>query len=202
MQPSRFVLAVLSVIWGIGIAPVSALADEQSDAIAVVERVHQTALMIAHDRATALPAGPFQSLRHSFDGVSIARAVLADYWASARASERQEFVDALLDAIVYALVRRLGKHRSEDFSVVSTRVISNGDILVRTRLDSPVEDPITVDWRIRRCRTGLCIVDLIVGGASVSLERRDDVAARLAASGGSLGKLIADLRKDLPNASP
>ncbi|MEX0853472.1 MAG: ABC transporter substrate-binding protein [Bauldia sp.] len=198
MRVLRFVFAFLSIIWGISQA--SALAGAPADAVALVERVYAMAFEVAGDRSAGRPQDGLHVLRDSFDGSAIARVVLGDRWERAAAGERREFVDALLDAIVGALVRRIGRYRAQDVTVVGTRAISNGDILVRSRLVSPLDDPLTVDWRVRGCGARPCIVDLLVGGASVSLERRNDVAARLAANDGSLSELIADLRKDAADA--
>jgi phospholipid transport system substrate-binding protein len=173
------------------LAAPAALADTASDAKALVDRVHQGAFDAAHEGG-----GVPQSVRDAFDGPFIAEIALGKYWAGAPAGDRAQFVDALLDAIVKTLVRRLGKHRDQDFAILSTKTITGGDVVVRSRLSPPAQDPLTIDWRVHRCKSGLCIADVIVGGASMTLQRRDDLAARLKANGGSLPKLIADLRKN------
>jgi phospholipid transport system substrate-binding protein len=168
-----------------------ALADTVGDAKALVDRVHQGAFDAAHEGAS-IP----QSVRDAFDGPFIAQAALGKYWASAPASDRAQFVDALTDAIVKTLVKRLGRYRDQDFQILSTKTIAGGDVIVRSRLSAPAQDPLTIDWRVHRCKAGLCIGDVIVGGASMTIQRRDDLAARLKANGGSLPKLIAELRKN------
>jgi ABC-type transporter MlaC component len=188
---ANFIAAVLSAFLFIGIPGTAALADAASDATALVDRVHKAVSAIAHEGA-AVP----QTLRDSYDGPFIAQAALGKYWAGAPAADRAQFVAALTDAIVKALVKRLGRHRDQDFAILSTKTITNGDVVVRSRLSPPGQDAITVDWRVHRCKAGLCVADLIVGGASVTVQRRDDIAARLQANGGSLPKLIADLRKN------
>lgn len=170
---------------------VPAHADTAGDAKALVDRVHKAAFDAAHEGG-----GVPQSVRDAFDGPFIAEAALGKYWASASAADRSQFVDALLDAIVKTLVKRLGKHRDQDFQILSTKTITGGDVIVRSRLSPPGQDALTIDWRVHRCKAGLCIADLIVGGASMTVQRRDDLAQRLRANGGSLPKLIADLRKN------
>jgi phospholipid transport system substrate-binding protein len=185
---ARF-LAVLFAALAFLTAP--ALADTASDAKALVDRVHQASFDVAHE-GTPVP----DLLRDAFDGPFIAQAALGKYWTSARPADRAQFVDALVDAVVKTLVRRLGRHRDQDFQIVSTKTITGGDVIVRSRLSPPGQDALTIDWRVHRCKAALCIADLIVGGASMTLQRRDDLAARLKANGGSLPKLIADLRKN------
>jgi ABC-type transporter MlaC component len=168
-----------------------ALADTASDAKALVDRVHEGAFDAAHQGG-----GVPKAVRDAFDGPFIAEAALGTYWAGAPTADRAQFVDALLDAIVKTLVKRLGRHRDQDFAILSTKTITGGDVIVRSRLSPPGGDALTIDWRVHRCKAALCIADLIVGGASMTIQRRDDLAARLKANGGSLPKLIADLRKN------
>jgi ABC-type transporter MlaC component len=97
---------------------------------------------------------------------------------------------------VRTLVKRVGKRSQRDFTLINYRVLKNGDVLVRSRLDTPGQEPLTLDWRVHKCKSGPCISDLIVAGASVSLQRRDRVAERMARPGGSIAKIIDDLRKN------
>ncbi len=187
----NFIAAILSALLFAGLFGQAARADTATEATALVDRVHKAAFDAAHEGAP-VP----QTLRSAFDGPFIAQAALGKYWTGAPAADRAAFVEALTDAIVKALVKRLGKHRDQDFAILSTKNITNGDVVVRSKLSPPGQDAITVDWRIHRCKGGLCVADLIVGGASVTVQRRDDISARLAANGGSLPKLIADLRKN------
>jgi ABC-type transporter MlaC component len=185
---ARF-LAVLFT--AIALLALPARADTASDAKALVDRIHQASFEAAHD-GTPVP----ELLHGAFDGPFIAQAALGKYWTTASAGDRAQFVDALTDAIIKTLVRRLGNHRDQDFAILSTKTITGGDVIVRSRLSAPARDPLTIDWRVHRCKAQLCIADVIVGGASMTIQRRDDLADRLRANGGSLPKLIADLRKN------
>jgi len=196
VQARWLAVASLSAIFLTG---TTAHADPVADAVALVERVHETAFAVAHDGDAPDRS---QTLREAFDAATIAKVVLGDHWSSASSADRQNFIDALLDAIVEALVKRLGPHRSQDFVIGAGRTLADGDILVRTRIERPPQEPITIDWRVDRCSASPCVVDVYVGGASVSLRRRDDVAARMAAEGASIDKLIADLRREVSGAAP
>jgi phospholipid transport system substrate-binding protein len=174
-------------------AGVAAHADQQADARAVVERVYDAAVAIAQSADPA--SSQSRTLRNAFDGSAIARVVLGDHWSTTGSADRNDFVDALLDAIVQGLAKRLGRQSARDFAITATRTLANGDILVRSLANRTATDPVTVDWRIHRCNTALCIVDVLVSGASIALQRRDDVAARLTVPGSSIAKITADLRK-------
>lgn len=199
MQARWLAVISLSAACLVGTATAPVRADAVDDAVALVEEVRAASATLARDGIT-----PHESrvLREAFAWETIARVVLGDYWTKASTTERRAFVDALFDAIVHGLARRLGTQRSEDFTVAGTRTITNGDVLVRTRIARPPKEPITIDWRVRRCDGSACIVDVLVSGGSVSLRRRDEVTARMAAEGASISKLIADLRQEAATATP
>ena len=182
-------LALLLV--AIGAAP-PARADEQGDAVALVETVHQAAMALGR-------GGPAEAQRRSisaaFDGKGIARAVLGSRWGSASRDDRAALVDALLDAIVRGLADRLERTRDQDFVVLGTKVLAKGDILVRSEFRRPARRPASVDWRVRHCGGRLCIGDVLVDGGSLTVQQRDRVARRLAGNGGSIPALVADIRK-------
>jgi phospholipid transport system substrate-binding protein len=168
-----------------------------SDAEALVGRVHAGALAIAHGSASAAEVA---ALRASFDAPYIAQRVLGQYWQSASAADRNAFVDALVDAIIDALAKRLGRYSSQSFAVLSTRTLGGGDFLVRSRVTPAAGDATTLDWRLHGCGSGLCITDLYVNGASVSVDRREEVERRLGVEGGTLADLTAALRENLSEA--
>lgn len=170
----------------------SAYADEQSEAVELIETVRQAAIVLGH-------GGPAESQRRSisraFDGKAIAKAVLGTRWGSASADDRAAVVDALLYAIAHNLADRLERTRDRNFAVLGTKVLANGDILVRSEFHRPLHRPTSVDWRVRHCGGKLCIGDVLVDGGSVTVQQRDRVAQRLAANGGSIPALVLDLRK-------
>jgi ABC-type transporter MlaC component len=188
-----------AVAFAIG-APHFAHADIAADAVALVQSVHQTALDLDHAGAAADLAKEAQAIRSAFDGPALGQLVLGKAWTAASAADRSAFVDALLDAIVQGLADRLVGSDNQPFEILGTQALSNGDMVVKTQFDRPVRAPIPVDWRLHRCQASLCIADVTVSGASVALQRRDDVAAQLAANGGSIPALITTLRQSPPRS--
>jgi ABC-type transporter MlaC component len=109
--------------------------------------------------------------------------------------DRAAVTDALLDAIVRGLADRVGRTRDQNFVALGTKVLTKGDILVRSEFRRPLNRPTSVDWRVRRCGGRLCIGDVLVDGGSLTVQQRDRVAQRLAGNGGSIPALVADIRK-------
>jgi ABC-type transporter MlaC component len=173
--------------------PLSASADEESDAVKLVETVRQAAIVLG--RGGSAEAAQLRSISAAFDGKGIAQAVLGTRWRSASADDRAAVVDALLYAIAHRLADRLERTQDKSFNVLGTKALANGDILVRSEFRRALHNPTSVDWRVRRCRGKLCIGDVFVDGGSVTVQQRDRIAQLLAGNGGSIPALVADLRK-------
>ncbi len=168
----------------------SVRADDETDSVALVQQVREAAVTLALGRS---PETQKQIIGAAFDGAGIGQRVLGDYWTTASADDRIAVVDALLEGIAVVLADRLMGTGDQNFAVLGTRILTNGDILVRTQFVQPPRQPTAVDWRVRHCDGQLCVGDVIVDGGSVTLARRDQVLAQLAGNGGSIPQLIADL---------
>ncbi|RVA20040.1 hypothetical protein EN935_34150, partial [Mesorhizobium sp. M7D.F.Ca.US.004.03.1.1] len=119
-------LLLVPVLLAICAPSLSAAADEQSDAVKLVETVRQAAIVLGH-------GGPaesqLRSISAAFDGRGIAQAVLGTYWRRASADDRASVVDALLYAIAHRLAERLERTQDKTFTVLGTKALANGDIL-------------------------------------------------------------------------
>jgi ABC-type transporter MlaC component len=159
-------------------------ADDETTAIALVEKIHRAASVNATN-----------VLRTTIDVPSIAHTVLGAYWHSATAGERKDFTEALTDAIIAGLVRRFSSQSVGGFAVHGSRKLGNGDILVSTRMTRSDSRETALDWRIHNCHAGVCVTDVIIDGASAAIQRRDEYKARMQANGGSIADLIASIRQ-------
>lgn len=171
-------------------APQLVRADDETDSVALVQQVREAAITLALGRS---PEAQKEIIGAAFDGAGIGQRVLGDYWTTANSADQTAVVDALLEGIAVVLADRLMGTGDQNFAVLGTRILTNGDVLVRTQFVPPARQPTAVDWRVRHCAGRLCIGDVIVDGGSVILARRDQVLAELAGNGGSIPRLIADL---------
>lgn len=185
-------LLLVPLLMATCVLPLSASADEQRDAVRLVETVRQAAIALGHGGSAD---GQLRSISAAFDGRGIAQAVLGTYWRRASADDRASVVDALLYAIAHRLADRLERTQDKTLTVLGTKALANGDILVRSQFRRPLHGPTSVDWRVRHCRGQLCIGDVFVDGGSVTVQQRDRVAQLLASNGGSIPALVADIRK-------
>ena len=118
----------------------------------------------------------------------------ANSWPSATGKQKTEFKDALLSATVANIFERLKERRDVDVDIGKVRRLSNRDTLVSTTLTKLDGHVVRLDWRLRSCPVGLCVVDLFVNGASMAIELRDEAAPILSANGGAIGELSLRLR--------
>jgi phospholipid transport system substrate-binding protein len=198
-RPSRAIGPFLGIFLSLSVvlqtAPVLGLEGGDPGAAAVVARLIDAAKKVPlPDHAEAV-----RLARTSFDVAAIAKTILGRYWPTASPRAKAEFIDALSDAMLIDVVNLLEKHGGLDIDVGKTRAVSNGDSLVETMVTATSGRTTKVDWRLRPCTYGLCVVDLIVNGASMAIQRRDEAAAVLSANDGVIDELSRRLRVNPTN---
>ncbi len=156
-------------------------ADDIADARALVERILNS---------SGSSAG---ALRGSVDQEGVARAVLGPYWQSASAKDQSDFVDAMMEEASRVVGGRLSRDNGAA-TIVGARKIAAGDVLVASTVAAAGKRPSNIDWRIRHCSSGPCVEDVLLDGASVVVQRRNEYSAWLKANNGSVANLVAWLR--------
>jgi phospholipid transport system substrate-binding protein len=135
-------------------------------------------------------------LNENFDVPSIARFVLGLYWPRATEAQRQEYMHLFEDFIVKAYAKRFADYSGEDFKTGNVTKVSGTDALVSSLIKSADgAPPARVDWRVRANDSHYKIVDVMVEGISMSVTHRDEFAAVIRNSGGTVSGLIDALRK-------
>jgi ABC-type transporter MlaC component len=181
----RITLLGLSLILPASAAVGAVTAD--TSAAAAVSRVVNTLETSSHGRAAGV-------IRSSFDINAIAQTIAGKYWSTATPRQRAEFAQALLSATIANIFVQLGDRRSLDIDVGRVRRIAKGDALVSTKVTKRDGRVYRVDWRLRPCAAGLCIVDILVDGGSMAIQLRDRAAPFLSANGGGISELSHRLR--------
>ena len=197
--PYRAVWRLLGIFLALSVvlqtAPVLGFEGGDPGASAVVSRIIDSIRKAPpSDRAEAARLG-----RTSFDVAAIAQTILGRYWPTASAGEKAEFIDALSSAMLANVFDLLEKHGRVGIAVGKARSISNGDSIVLTVVTEPSGRMVNIDWRLRPCAQGFCVVDLIVNGASAAIHRRDEAAAILSANHGAIDELSRRLRANPTN---
>ncbi|WP_161784922.1 ABC transporter substrate-binding protein [Hoeflea sp. BAL378] len=173
------------------LAPRETAAAGLDGAIAAVERIHATTVASAGAPVARLAA----LLESHLDLAEISRKVGGKAWDGASAAEKRKFTLVLRDVMAIELGRRI---RPDDrLQVSGARPLGHADVVVlssQIRADGSTR---RIDWKMRPCGAGYCLYDLIGNGASLTLARRDNYAARLRALDGSLAALTRQLRAEI-----
>jgi len=181
-------VAVLAVCLALQAGPaLSAKSGGGSNAVKVVSQIVVALQTGSRGRAASV-------IRNSFGIDTIARTIAGKSWAAASAKQKREFMDALLHATIASMSNRLKERRNIDVDVGGARSTAKGDTLVSTRVTRRAGRVVRIDWRLRRCATGLCVVDLIVDGGSMAIQLRDQARGILSANGGGIAVLTQRLR--------
>ena len=80
-------------------------------------------------------------------------------------------------------------------TVIDSKALGARDVIVRTQFTRSDGPPINVDWRIRKLRSGeQKAIDIIVGGVSIMLVKREEFSAFIAQNG--VDALIERIEKE------
>ena len=194
------ILRVLGLMLLLLALPLAAMPDAASAAqseqvIAVVRSVHaQTLSAIAAKRTSRVSS----IIERHVDLNTVAGRMLGKTWQAASAGERRDFRNVLRDIVANELVRKV--RGGDRFTIKGAKAIGARDTVVFSEQSLRGGGTRKLDWKLRPCGSSFCIYDLVLNGASMTIARRDEFAARLKSSGGSLGALTRSLRAELASS--
>jgi phospholipid transport system substrate-binding protein len=131
-------------------------------------------------------------LDQALDIEAIGRFVAGRHFQKMSPQQRVEYQRLFSMFVVRSFARRLGDYSGETFSVISARAVDEQHVVVRSRIVRPSGPPIELDWRLRNGANAFRIVDVVVGGVSMSVTQQQDFSAVIARSG--VDGLISALR--------
>lgn len=194
------ILRVLAIMFLLLALPLAAMSDAASAAqneqvIAVVRSVHaQTVSAIGAKRTSRVSS----IIERHVDLNAVAGRMLGKTWQAASTGERRDFRNVLRDIVANELVRKV--RGGDRFTIKGAKAIGARDTVVFSEQSLRGGGTRKLDWKLRPCGSSFCIYDLVLNGASMTIARRDEFAARMKSSGGSLGALTRSLRAELASA--
>ncbi len=198
----RRLKAVLLVI-AVAVAPGMARAESAGNPGGFVNAIIADALAMLRDPALAEPQREERLgllLRRDFDLPRIARYVLGRYWTSASADERENFTRLFEQWVVQTYGARLSRYSQETVTVTGTRPENGADTVVTSAIVHPSGPPTHVAWRVSGQPGSYRIVDIDVEGVSMALTEREEIAAVIERSGGTVTALNRSLEEKLRGA--
>jgi phospholipid transport system substrate-binding protein len=137
-------------------------------------------------------------LTDTFDLPTIGQFVLGRYWRQTSDAQKSEYLKLFEEFIVQAYSNRFKDLGGKKFAVGLSQPVTAEDTLVQSEISEPKGPPIRVNWRVRNVpnvASGFKVVDVQVEGVSMSITQRDEFAAVIRTSGGTVDGLLTALRK-------
>ena len=107
----------------------------------------------------------------------IGRFVLGRHWRSATREQREEYLVLFSEYVLRNYASMLGGYTGEKFEVLGASATGKQDIIINSRISGGRRAPIGVDWRLRLIDEQPQIIDVSVGGVSMSITQREEYAA-------------------------
>lgn len=128
-----------------------------------------------------------------FDFGTMSRLVVARPWRGFTPEQRRSFIVEFRELLSARYGRKLDDYGDEEVEILDARSDPGGDVTVRTRIERPGAEPVTVDYRLRPQDGGFRAIDVTIEGVSLVFSYRSQFQEILA-DGGPAG-LIERLRE-------
>ena len=145
--------------------------------------------MPAEQRRTKVEAIAYTN----FDFETISKLVLARNWPKLSAKQQGDFVVEFKRHLSATYWKTLEDYRNEKVVVEGSRAEKNGDVTVRSTIDSERSEPIRIDYRMRSSGGKWKVIDVIIENVSLVQNFRSQTQELIAKNG--VDGLIEALRK-------
>lgn len=142
-------------------------------------------------------------LMRKFSMPFIGRFVLGRHWQTATIDQQEEYLALFSEFVLRNYASMLGGYAGETFEVLNAAEAGKSDMIVSSRVSGGGREPIGVDWRLRMIDDQPQIIDVSVGGISMSITQREEYSALVQRNG--MAGLIEALRartNSLPAEGP
>jgi phospholipid transport system substrate-binding protein len=187
------IVLLVSGLLGVA-APRQATAQDPRDFVKLLGE--EAIQVLAPDVSPSQRLSRFRALFSAqFDVPGIGRFVLGRYWRAATPREQQEFLALFQEYVARAYSARLGGFGGEPFRVTGAHP-SGVETVVNSEI-ALASGPIGVDWYLANNGGRYKITDVYIAGISMKVTQRDEFAAVIQRSGGSVEGLLTQLRQKL-----
>lgn len=194
-----FLLAALGGV-SLLISPLRVAAVESSadPAAAFVSRLAESAMqtMVGKGVPDQERAARFRALfTTDVDLIEIGRRVLGRYWRIATPEQQQDFLRLFEDIVVLTWSTRF-KDYGGDLRHTIVGTVDDGErgVTVSSRVERNRQQPIMLQWRLKRVEGGFRVVDLIVEGSSMAVTYQSEYASVIRGKGDQIDGLLSALR--------
>ena len=173
-------------------------ARAQSGPVEVVERWHAALLGVMRDAQRLGVRGRFERLsgpmRQAFDLAAMTRIAVGPPWTGFAPEEQQALAEAFSRWSIATYASRFDGFAGERFTTEGTQALPNGDVLVRTTLHRPNDEPVELAYLLRSIGGAPRIVDVFLTGTISELASRRSEFAGTIRNGGA-ARLTQELQQ-------
>ena len=177
---------------------VPALSRAQADPAAPVERWHAALMGVMREAQRLGVRGRFerlsQPMAQSFDLAAMTRIAVGPPWTSLAPAEQQALTEAFARWSVATYAARFDGFSGESFATQGNQALPNGDVLVRTVLNRPGQEPVVLSYLVRAIQGAPRIVDIYLTGTISELASRRSEFNALMRDGGA-ARVTEELRR-------
>lgn len=191
---ARIVLVVAVLLSGLR-APLAETGPE-----GFIRTLADRALNLVTDTSTTMPEKRSQFdalLNETFDMPAIGRFLIGRYWRLATPEQREAYLKAFNESIVYTYTNRFKDYSGQTLKVDGSR--EDGQfVIVTSRIIDPNGGPsVVLDWRVVRVGDDYKVVDLKIEDVSMSITLRREYTSLIENNGRTVQALIDALNKSM-----
>ena len=197
-------MVILTVVSFAGfVHPASARYDDNTEAaVSFIQDLSDKALAYVKQSSGGEDfRGKFeQLLREGFNLRYIGAFTLGRYWRVATDEQKSEYLNLFEQMIVDVYSDRFAEYADNNFEITGAEVVSERgprrDVIVHMVLQpAGGSEPVPVDWRVREKGEDRGIIDVSIGGVSMSVTQRSEFASIIQKNGGKVESLLKSLRE-------
>ena len=157
-------------------APFSAASDRE--AVEVVENLHTTLVAVMKDGPQIGYKGRYDRLepviKTSFDMPFISKTVMGRYWETLNQEQRSKFIETFSELSIATYAGNFDSYSGERFKTIAEKEVSDGHIMVQTRLIKSDGGEVPLDYIFHRVNHEWRIINVIAEGVSdLALKRAE-----------------------------
>lgn len=136
-------------------------------------------------------------LSETFDMPGIGRFLLGRYWRLATPEQREAYLKAFNENIVYTYTNRFDSYSGQTLDVDGSREDGRFVIVTSRIVDPNGGAPVILDWRLIKIDDEFKVIDVVIEGVSMSVTQRQEYASVIQRNGGKVQALIDALNKSM-----
>jgi phospholipid transport system substrate-binding protein len=181
-----------------------AVAEDGATADQMIRALGKDAIAILTDQSLTVVQREekfHRLLVQDFDIDLISRLSLGRFWRQASERQRSEYRQLFEIYVVKVYVARFNRYEGETFRVNAVRAGEGDDNVVLSQIDRPHDQPIRVDWKVRKEGDTFKVVDVAVEGVSMLAAQREEFTSVIQNGGGNVDTLLDQMRKRITTIS-